>query len=152
MNLFHHCGSFLCQNNSPLIWGIFDEQSLHNGYILVLKKSFKIGIFFNHQHTHPGKLDLNMKSTPLPPCGWPEMTLALRCKETIRRISSFWVTFNPKKWGKSAAQSFQPKVVIICRKSLGAPDKFLCFILANGSTVVDSGSKFSNKMKVVDKR
>ena len=45
-------GNFLCQNNSPSIWGIFDEQSLQNGYVLVLKKSFKMGIFFNHQHTH----------------------------------------------------------------------------------------------------
>ena len=49
-------------NSKNSIWGIFDEQSLHNGYILVLKKSFKMGIFFNPQHTHPGKFD--MKSPP----------------------------------------------------------------------------------------
>ena len=59
-NIFR--GQFLCQKNTPSLWSLFDEQSLHNRYIFILKKSFKMGIFFNPQHTHPGKHD--MKSPP----------------------------------------------------------------------------------------
>ena len=54
-----------------------DEQSLHNGYILVLKKSFKMGIFFNPQHKHPGKFD--MKSPPPPPGGLYAYLSTIRC-------------------------------------------------------------------------
>ena len=55
-NLFHHCGNFEC----PSILGTPDEQSLHNGYVLVHEKSFKMGIFFNPQHTHLGKLGMKL--------------------------------------------------------------------------------------------
>ena len=44
----------------------------YNGHISVLKKSFKMGIFFNRQCTHPGKLD--MKSPP-PPNSWGRSVL-----------------------------------------------------------------------------
>ena len=58
-------GIFLCWR-SPSKWVYFcAEEVLQSGYIFVLKKSFKVGIFFNPQHTHPGKL--GMKSHPPSP-------------------------------------------------------------------------------------
>ena len=76
-NVFLYCGYFWCQKYSLLILASFDEQSLHNGYVLVLLKSLKMGMFFNPQHAHPGKLDI--KSPPPPrvfeavdyPCNCP---------------------------------------------------------------------------------
>ena len=71
-NVFQHYSLFFFLNFIVLQYGVklpLRKKPLHNGYVLAKTMSFKMGIIFNPQHTHPGKL--GMKLPPPPPLPRP---------------------------------------------------------------------------------
>ena len=55
--------------------------SLQYGYVLQLKVSFKMGLFSDTKHTHPGIFIL--ESPPPPPPGWMHCTFCTRALHKV---------------------------------------------------------------------